>query len=352
MSDSARRWAWCEATLPAVSRTFALCIRFLPDDLRRTVTLSYLLCRVADTVEDAADLAPARKAELLDRFAAALTDPGTDLQPLTCALADRHDPDALLVAQVDDVVLLLHELPSEQREAVVPWVSEMCRGMADFAVRDPLIDRPGLAGLRGLATEDDLDRYCYYVAGTVGRLLTALFAAQRPSLGAGRIARLEALAEDFGTGLQLVNILADVARDHDRGVSYVPEALCREEGVTAGELLAPERWPEARSVLERLIERARVRLEAAREYCQLLPRSEFQLRLFCLVPYFLALRTLRALTEDPRYPVLGQRVKVGRRRVHRTLVAAQFCAASNHLLRAYSRRLDGAVWASQPLRSA
>ena len=38
--------------LPAVSRTFALSIRVLPGTLGRAVLTAYLLCRIADTVED------------------------------------------------------------------------------------------------------------------------------------------------------------------------------------------------------------------------------------------------------------------------------------------------------------
>lgn len=349
----AATWEWCEAMLPAVSRTFALCIRYLPEDLRRGVTLSYLLCRVADTVEDAVLLTPQRKGELLGLYGSALGDPDGDLSPFATALPGRDDADALLTCRAAEIMALFHAQPLVVREAVAPWVADMCRGMAEFASRKPeVIATAPPRTWRGLRTERELERYCYFVAGTVGHLLTALFAALRPGLGAQRVARMEALAEDFGAGLQLVNILADVARDHERGVSYVPAEACAAAGLAAFDLLQGDRRHQARGVLVGLAEQARRRLRAAREYCQLLPRAEYQLRLFCLIPYFLALRTLRALHEDPVYPAAGQRVKVGRRTVRRTLVAAQFCAASNHLLRAYSQRLDGAACASQQRRSA
>jgi len=339
-------WAWCETMLPAVSRTFALCIRYLPDDLRRTVTLSYLLCRVADTLEDAPELSADLKGELLDLWARSLADPTVDLSPLVASVAGRQDADAVLTGRAAGVVELLHRQDAVVQAALVPWVSEMCRGMAEFS------QRPVDVAYRGLDAEADLDRYCYFVAGTVGRLLTALFAAQRPQLPAATVRGLDALSENFGAGLQLVNILADVARDHERGVCYVPESWCRAEGVSSASLLEPEAWPAARRVMVTLAERARTRLAAAREYCLLLPRAQYPLRLFCLIPYFLALRTLRAVHEDPRYPAPGQRVKVGRSVVHRTLVAAKVCAASNHMLRAYSHRLDGAARPSQPARMA
>ncbi|MFU8831083.1 MAG: squalene/phytoene synthase family protein, partial [Wenzhouxiangella sp.] len=38
--------------LPGVSRTFALTIPCLPEPLKIAVTNAYLLCRIADTIED------------------------------------------------------------------------------------------------------------------------------------------------------------------------------------------------------------------------------------------------------------------------------------------------------------
>src|SRR6185503_11000917 len=43
-----------QSHLDRVSRSFAFCIRQLPDPLRDWVALSYLLCRLVDTVEDSA----------------------------------------------------------------------------------------------------------------------------------------------------------------------------------------------------------------------------------------------------------------------------------------------------------
>jgi farnesyl-diphosphate farnesyltransferase len=334
-----RDWTWCEAMLPQVSRTFALCIRFLPDDVRRPVLLSYLLCRIADTLEDSPQLAAPDKGRLLTLLAASLDDPAVDLAPVGSSLPRREDADARLVSRAQPTVGLLHAQPAPVREAVVPWVREMCHGMGEFASREPTAAEAG-GGLRGLRDDADLDRYCYVVAGTVGHLLTAVFAALRPRITPAAAARLDALAEDFGAGLQLVNILADVARDRQRGVCFVPESACRAAGLTAADLLRPELRDPARLALGGVIARARTRLRRARDYCLLVPRAEYQLRLFCLVPYYLALRTLRALEQDDRYPAADQRVKIGRSAVYRTVAAARLCAASNRMLRAYAWRLE------------
>ncbi|HEU4536642.1 MAG TPA: squalene/phytoene synthase family protein, partial [Polyangiaceae bacterium] len=44
--------AFCVRMLPLVSRTFALGIAALPEGLRLATTAAYLLCRVADSIED------------------------------------------------------------------------------------------------------------------------------------------------------------------------------------------------------------------------------------------------------------------------------------------------------------
>jgi farnesyl-diphosphate farnesyltransferase len=60
--------------LPRVSRTFALGVRLLPSRLELPVRLGYLLCRIADAIEDDLALGAVRKAKLLDAFAACFYD--------------------------------------------------------------------------------------------------------------------------------------------------------------------------------------------------------------------------------------------------------------------------------------
>ncbi|HJX20180.1 MAG TPA: squalene/phytoene synthase family protein, partial [Steroidobacteraceae bacterium] len=56
--------------LPHVSRTFALTIPQLPPGLRTAVTSAYLLCRIADTIEDEPALSAAETFAFLQRFTA------------------------------------------------------------------------------------------------------------------------------------------------------------------------------------------------------------------------------------------------------------------------------------------
>src|ERR1700753_4395031 len=79
--------AYQDRILPGVSRTFALTIPELPAALRTSVTNAYLLCRIADTIEDEPALSPTASLHFLQRFVAVLygneaaTELGQELLP-------------------------------------------------------------------------------------------------------------------------------------------------------------------------------------------------------------------------------------------------------------------------------
>jgi farnesyl-diphosphate farnesyltransferase len=128
--------------------------------------------------------------------------------------------------------------------------------------------------------------------------------------------------ESFGIGLQLVNIVKDVTDDHARGVCYLPRRMCEAEGFDPERLLEPEFRPAAKRVLGLVIDRAHEHLCSALEYTLQLPASHHQLRLFCLLPLWLALETLRLAREHDGVFTPGMPVKVSRADVQRIVVAS------------------------------
>src|SRR5213082_2692121 len=70
-----------EEILPHVSRTFALTIPQLPPALRTAVTNAYLLCRIADTIEDETPASAATTLVLQQRFVAVVCGK-EDAEPL------------------------------------------------------------------------------------------------------------------------------------------------------------------------------------------------------------------------------------------------------------------------------
>src|SRR5688500_13138759 len=91
--------------LHAASRTFAGRIDRLPDPLRGEVETAYLLLRVSDYLEDNESMAPARKAELLERWARVLRgDEGVAAFAAALGPVADETPDALVARNVVPVV--------------------------------------------------------------------------------------------------------------------------------------------------------------------------------------------------------------------------------------------------------
>jgi farnesyl-diphosphate farnesyltransferase len=337
MTQDADR-VFCREMLPKVSRTFAACIRLLPPQVEQAVLIAYLLCRIADTIEDTADVPVEEKIRLLAHFRGCLDEGGPGAGPLAATFAAQRTHDERLTAQADISLREFRRLDAAQRQAIRPWVQEMCDGMAQFARRHARA-RPD--HLEALATIDELDRYCYYVAGTVGHLLTELFRLHHPRLTARHYARLKSLSTSFGLGLQLTNIIKDVADDRQRGWSFVPRQLCQVVGTSPEALLAPDSSRQAQLVMELLIAKAKRHLRDALDYCTSLPRSAYRIRLFCLTPLFFAVRTLHKAERDPLLLDPGHKVKITRGEVYRILCTTYVLAPNNHLVRAYCRQLAG-----------
>ncbi len=332
---------FCESALPRVSRTFAVSIRLLPPPLEHPTLIAYLLCRIADTIEDAPRLSPSEKRLLLRDWRGALDDGAPAPESLRAAFQAPATDEERLVHGCEHVLREFGALAVRQRTAIRPWVQEMCDGMAEFAGREPAVPEPGLAAL---GTVSDLDRYTYYVAGTVGHLLTELFGLHALAARPSRLERLKALATSFGRGLQLTNIIKDVTDDRRRGWSFVPRQLCEVCGLRPEDLQDGRHRDGARRVMLSLIAKAKGHLSDALAYTTTLPRRQYGIRLFCLSALYFAVRTLRLAETDPRLLDPGHKVKISRAAVYRTLLAARVVAPSNRMVRAYFRWLAGDHW--------
>jgi len=325
-SPTAADEAFQEASLQGVSRTFALTIPALPPDVRRAVANAYLLCRIADTIEDDARLPADRKAHFSEWFIAAVegSADGAELaRDLAPALAPSTPAaERELVANTAGVLRITHSLPPVQRAALARCVAVMSRGMADFQARETRA---------GLATQQDMDRYCYFVAGVVGEMLTEVFCDSAPDLRDQREA-LMPLAVSFGQALQMTNILKDVWEDRSRGACWLPREVFARHGCDlAREDLSPT-TPGFSAGLTELIGVARKHLRNALRYVEIIPTRHIGIRRFCLWALGMAVMTLRKVHAHPGY-ASGSEVKIRRQTVHRTVALLNLLTGSNTLLR-------------------
>ena len=284
--DAKEDLAFCHDILPGVSRTFALSIEALPSSLKDAVAISYLLCRIVDTIEDEANIEPSIRAALFGAFDRAMENDAVDFEPDGVELGNS-EAEKRLMAEANRVFRAFRRLDDHQKDAIRPHVLEMSFGMREYT------SRADAAGELVLTDMQDLERYCYYVAGTVGKLLTALFEHTVPVLEEEVRTAIRERAVAFGLGLQMVNIVKDVAVDLERGDVFLPQATARAHGVQLKDLLAPQKRQPSLAVVRAVCARARLHLEKAAEYTTLWPTPQgTPVRQFCAVPLALALASL------------------------------------------------------------
>jgi farnesyl-diphosphate farnesyltransferase len=331
-SDSQRANAFCREILPAVSRTFALSIRLLPGELGAAVRCSYLICRIADTIEDETSLTAEDKATLFDMLALAFDDVDAAEQLTRRASPLRCEPaDSRLIHHTDIVFAAFRGLSPRTREHVRRWVREMIAGMRKFVLAYP-------RGVR-IQSLDEYKEYCYYVAGTVGYLLTDLWHEHSRSIGAREHAFLRQRCRNFAEALQTVNILRDVVRDAEReNAIYIPEELLRAHGSAQSTILAPDRAKENHAAFGALIQLAWRDLDQATAYLLAIPRRAVAIRLSCALPLLFAYATLRDLARRPSAIARREVVKISRSEVKSLTVLSLLGVLSNRALAALVER--------------
>jgi phytoene/squalene synthetase len=298
---------YCERALVAVSRSFSKPIELLPEPLRVALTCGYLLCRVVDTVEDYPPLESGERDELFSLFIAVLDgrQPAAAFSARFLAISEQ-DPEIALAQALPRVMRVFASQEQATREATTRWLAEMANGMRLYCRRD------SKSALTAINTASDLERYCYFVAGTVGHLITDLFCGWLGNRSGALEHELRARCESFGIGLQLVNILKDVTDDFERNRCYVPRQFCRAEGFEPELLLSLSHRPQAHRALARVFERAAEHLDDAFEYTLLIPAKDIQLRLFCLLPLWMALETLLVAVGNDAVLSPNRPVKIAR----------------------------------------
>ena len=340
--------AFQDQILPLVSRTFALTIPQLPAALCTPVTSAYLLCRIADTIEDEPRLSAADTHRFLRRFTAVVQG-REDAQRFAAEVVPHLGASTLaaerdLVANTARVMRVVARFEPRQRAAIGRCIEVMGHGMHQFQ---------RTASLRGLERASDLDAYCYYVAGIVGETLTELFCAYSSQIERHH-RRLYALAPSFGQGLQMTNILKDVWEDRARGACWLPQEVFSRHGVELA-TLTPER-SDARfhAGMMELAGVAHRHLRNALAFTLLIPAEETGIRKFCLWAIGLAALSLRKIKDNPGFTA-GSQVKVSRSAVAMTQTLTNMAVRNDAMLqRLFERAARGLPLASHevPLRPA
>lgn len=282
------------ALLKAVSRSFYLSMVWLPPAMRRGIALGYMLARATDSVADTSTAAAGDRVEVLRRMGQAvagdLAEPELAelLRILRDEMADRQEKpaEATLLRRFGECLAMLRQVSSEERRLIRKVLASIVEGQ--------LWDLTYFAGRPAVESDDETHRYTYMVAGCVGEFWTELGLA---TMGAGfcNPERREIMVQAgvrYGRGLQLVNILRDMAEDAARGRAY----LCSDPVLWQG--------------------RAARYLNDGLDYARRL--GSFRLRFTAMLPALLGIKTLRLIAQRAGV----ERVKISRLAVYASLLNA------------------------------
>lgn len=175
----------CEKLIKQHSTSFHKGFSVLPESEKNAVWAVYAFCRtVDDIVDEDTNLEQVKKN--LARFSAEFEQ----------FLTGNYDPNHFAWVALADVF------------ARYPMDPEPFRHLIDGQRQDLWKHR--------YETMEELEHYCYLVAGTVGLMLL-------PILAPGYTEEMREKAIRLGYAMQITNILRDVAEDYRRGRIYLPQ---------------------------------------------------------------------------------------------------------------------------------
>jgi len=314
--------------LKGVSRTFALTIPQLPEELKKTVSNAYLLCRIVDTIEDEPALLPSEKRDFCNLFCDVVEQkkpPESFSDKLSSSLSHNTSQfEHELIELTGRVIRITHGFPKPQRKAVERCVIVMSEGMIYFQEN---------ASLNGLKDMKELNSYCYHVAGVVGEMLTELFCLHSEKIAKNKHDLID-LSVSFGQGLQMTNILKDLWEDYERSACWLPQTVFNNNGFSLSDLGKKKSNAEFQEGLKYLIGITNAHLEKALEYTLLIPPEEKGIRRFCLWAIGMAVLTIRKIYKNINF-TNGNRVKITRNSVKATILISNMAVKNDVLLKSF-----------------
>ncbi|MBI1311832.1 phytoene/squalene synthase family protein [bacterium] len=224
MSDPlADSYAFCRKFARRTAKNFYYSFLGLPTDRFDAMCVLYSYMRICDDIGDdeqqASDIRLGQLLEWRIESGVALGDP--DFKRLS-DIRQRHSKKhaerlAASPTHFDIGLRVLPALAEIAQKFAIPndYILDVIQGVESDLMWDRWRASPQIGGLRcRFESFNQLEAYCYRVAGVVGRCCIHIWGFKDP--------RALDLAVDCGLAFQLTNILRDLAEDADNGRVYLP----------------------------------------------------------------------------------------------------------------------------------
>jgi len=309
--------------LKRVSRSFYLTLAILPQAVRSQIGLAYLFARAADTIADTGELDDGVRSQCLQELKRQMgkDDPEwSQIQKIQAqVITKQSNPDERrLLEKLEQCFRIYLGFNHFDRAQIAQVVSVLIGGM-EFDLQQ--FPKNNGQVVRALHDVQDFEYYTYAVAGCVGEFWTKMMCAHLPGMRSWDESTMIPLGIRFGKGLQMVNILRDLPQDLKNGRCYIPGVLLKQVNLAPEQLLIPSSAQAFRPLFRQLIQEARDHLDQGWRYTMAIPRLQIRLRLACMWPLLIGIRTLQALSISQQVLQADQSVKIARRDVYGIVAA-------------------------------
>lgn len=331
--------AYLSTYMNKVSRSFTLVAPQVESPLNDYLAVAYLICRVVDNIEDCVVPYSSKQARFAE-FASLLSNPenaGTVLGKWELAEWTGLIPDEIEMMTIEKGLMLWQiyaRIPQAYQASIHKWAGTMASGMAIVTNLDDNSLFTTHQNIRLPQTAVAYDRYCFYVAGTVGRMITEL-AITYYNIDHDAGIRLLTYSEVCGRALQKTNIVKDFAKDLARGDSFLPDEWMQEVDYAPFSLKDVPFWWKKKVLLDVLAE-----LDESVNYVVNLPKTAVGYRKAGLLMMLPAYQTILLAAE--RYETLftpDHAVKISRTTMGKCLIQAQVMATNDESIRTYGQEL-------------
>jgi phytoene synthase len=229
MIDAA--YAYCELLTKKEAGNFYHSFKYLPDDQRKAMCAYYAFCRRADDIADG---------DYVDVFPGSDGAEDPEAREYRLSLEELTGDKSVLDAptyrdKLAQLFFYRKKLSTAYNchSSTDPIFMALKDAVARFEVPRELLDDL-ISGMEDdlytnrYRTFDDLYRYCFRVASTVGLVCIEIYDYDNP--------KANEYAEAWGIFMQLTNILRDVAEDASRNRVYLPLDDLERHGIKANEL--------------------------------------------------------------------------------------------------------------------
>ena len=287
---------YCKGALHSVSRSFALTIPLVEDNILAPIMVGYLEARILDTFEDDIGIREISLEErihsmniLMEILESPSSPSGKEKAKKLANSADGMFANPQyrdLVKNMERVLTVHDSLDQKTKECMVRWLKEMNFGMQKFLKQE-------------VFSFEDLNEYCYYVAGTPSGFLTELIRTKSNNLSRKNSKILLDNERDFGLFLQKVNIIRDFKEDIlDNEKIFWPSFLFEKYRIIPSDLLNKDNKEMSMEILEAMLDNACKHIEPVKAYLNAIPDEYAGFRAGAAINFAMGVGTLDTMRSN------------------------------------------------------